>query len=81
MAVAAAPYLHPKLQVVDSTIRAKVEVSALSADEMRQRARQAIAEAFAERTPLVEGEVVSKTIAGYTPNVRANGEAADERGS
>jgi hypothetical protein len=48
MAIAAAPYLHPKLQVVDSTIRATVEVNGkLSADELRARARAAIAEAFA----------------------------------
>jgi hypothetical protein len=80
MAVAAAPFVHPRLAVVDSTVRATVEVNGKrSPDELRAMAREAIRQAFAERPPLVEGEVVSKTIAGYTPNVRASGEASDER--
>jgi hypothetical protein len=64
MAVAAAPYIHPKLQVVDSTIRAAVvDVTALTAEERRQRARALILEAFAERPPrVVEGEY--KVLAG-----------------
>ena len=60
----AAPYLHPKLQVVDSTIRAAVvDVTALTAEQRRERARRAILEAFAERPPrVVEGEY--RVIAG-----------------
>jgi len=56
----AAPYLHPKLQVVDSTVRAAVvDVTGLTVEQRRQRARQAILEAFAERPMrLIEGEVV-----------------------
>lgn len=60
MAGMAAPYLHPKLQVVDSTVRAAVvDVTGLTVEQRRQRARQAILEAFAERPMrLIEGEVV-----------------------
>ena len=49
-----------------SRVVAEVNVSPLSADERRQRARQAILEAFAERPmKLIQGEVVeSKVIAG-----------------
>ena len=56
----AAPYLHPKFQVVDSTVRAAVvDVTGLTVEQRRQRARQAILEAFAERPMrLIEGEVV-----------------------
>jgi hypothetical protein len=75
MAIAAAPYLHPRLQVVDSTIRAKVEVSALSADKMRAKARQAILEAFAERPLVIEHE--PRVIAGRDvakDGAQANGE-------
>jgi hypothetical protein len=63
MAVAAAPFVHPRLAVVDSTVRAKVEVSGtLSADELRQRAREAIRAAFAERPLVIEHE--PRVIAG-----------------
>jgi hypothetical protein len=63
MAASAAPYLHPRLQVVDSRIVAEVKVSQLSEEERRQRARAAILEAFAERPPrVVEGEY--RVIAG-----------------
>jgi hypothetical protein len=68
MAIAAAPYLHPRLSSIDSTTRVEVDVTPLTAEERRQRARQAILEAFAERPlKLIEGEVVEggyKVIAG-----------------
>src|SRR5215831_20919 len=51
-AVAVAPYVAPRLAVIDSTIRAAVvDVTALTSEERRQRARQAIVEAFRERPP------------------------------
>jgi hypothetical protein len=62
MAAAAAPFQHPRLAVIDSTVRAEVTVK-LSADELRARAREAIRAAFAERTPLVV-DAEYKVIAG-----------------
>jgi hypothetical protein len=58
MAIAAAPYVHPKLQVVGSTVKLAAEVTVtLTVEQRRQRARRAILEAFAERPPrVVEGE-------------------------
>jgi hypothetical protein len=81
----AAPYLHPKLQVVDSTVRAVVDVTELTEEQRRQRARALILEAFRERTPLtVEGEY--KVIGGRdvaadvaAANERVNSEASEER--
>jgi hypothetical protein len=59
MAAAAAPYLHARLQSIDSTVRTEIELSTLTAEQRRQRARQAILDAFAERPlKLIEGEVV-----------------------
>ena len=59
MAIAAAPYLHARLASVDSTIRTEVNVTQLTNEERRQRARQAILDAFAERPlKLIEGEVI-----------------------
>src|SRR5215469_15897281 len=56
-AVQAAPYIHPRLQVIDSRIVAKVETSPLGSEERREKARAAIREAFRERPPLVvEGQ-------------------------
>jgi hypothetical protein len=85
MATAAAPFVHPRLAVVDSKVRATVEVNGkLSADELRARARQAIAEAFAER-PVIDGEyhhvVAGKDTADMlpAPQKQANGETSDER--
>jgi hypothetical protein len=87
----AAPYLHPKLQVVDSTIRAAVvDVTALTAEQRRERARRAILEAFAERPMrLIEGEVVEPEPAATGKDNRdavtvecgeqANGEASEKR--
>ena len=63
MATAAAPFVHPRLAVVDSTIRATVEVNGkLSADELRQQARELIRAAFAERPLTIEHE--PRVIAG-----------------
>src|SRR6516162_4237361 len=57
MAVAAAPFVHPRLAVVDSTVRATVEINGkLSADGLRARAREAIRAAFAERLLTIEHE-------------------------
>jgi hypothetical protein len=81
----AAPFLHPRLQVVDSRTVVEVKTAQLSADELRARARAAIAAAFAERPPLVEGEyhhvVAGKDTADMlpAPQKQANGEASDER--
>jgi hypothetical protein len=59
MAIAAAPYFHPRLASIDSTVRTEVNVSQLTEEQRRQRARQAILEAFAERPmKLIEGEVI-----------------------
>jgi hypothetical protein len=67
-AKAVAPYVHPRLAVIDSTTRAEVSTSTLTKEERRERARRAILEAFAERPlKLIEGEVVEggyKVIAG-----------------
>jgi hypothetical protein len=61
-------------------VKAEVKVE-LTEEERRQRARRAILEAFAERTPRVaEGEY--KVIAGrdISPaDGQVNGEAAEER--
>jgi hypothetical protein len=94
MAIAAAPFIHARLAVVDSTVRAVVDVTPLTEEQRREQARKLIAEAFAERVPLtVEGEY--KVIAGRDiaadvsaqkdDNVvaanceKANGAASDER--
>jgi hypothetical protein len=85
MAVAAAPYIHPKLQVVDSTVRAVVDVTPLTAEERRQRARAAILEAFRERPPrVVEGEyrvIAGKDVSPVAANCGepVNDEASEER--
>ena len=56
---AAAPFVHPRLAVIDSTVRTESATPQLSEEERRQRARQAILDAFAERPlKLIEGEVV-----------------------
>jgi hypothetical protein len=68
MAVAAAPYLHPRLQSIEAKVAETVIV--LSEEQRRKRARQAILEAFAERPPLA---IVSAA------DEQANGEAAEER--
>jgi hypothetical protein len=88
MAVAAAPFVHPRLAVVDSTVRAEVTVSALTDDERRARARALILEAFAERPlQVINGDykVIGGVAAPQKPNVAAdvkcggaNSEASDE---
>jgi len=81
MAVAAAPFVHPRLQVVDARVVAKVETPQQTEEERRAEARRLIAEAFAERPRLtVEGEY--KVFAGKevpTASVQANSEADNER--
>ena len=82
MAVAAAPFVHPRLAVVDSTVRAEVNVTALSADELRARARALIAEAFRERTPLTiehEPRVIAGRDVAADVSAQANGEQQEER--
>jgi hypothetical protein len=56
-AKAVAPYTNPRLASIDATVKSQVDVSMLTDEQRRQRARAAILEAFAER-PLrvVEGE-------------------------
>ena len=79
----AAPYLHPKLQVVDSTVRAVVDVTELTEEQRRQRARALILEAFRERPPrVVEGEykiIAGKDATAVNCDAQAEDEAADER--
>jgi hypothetical protein len=81
MAVAAAPFCHPRLSAIDATVKATVDVTPLTDEQRRARARAAIAAAFAERPPLtVEGEY--KVVAGKDnrePADRENGEASEER--
>lgn len=79
-AKAAAPYTSPRLAVIDSTVRAEVSVSSLTADELRAQARALIAEAFRERPLLIEHEprvVAGRDIAADV-SAQANGEQQDE---
>jgi len=81
MAIAAAPFVHPKLAVIDSTVRAEVSVSSLTADELRAQARALIAEAFRERPLLIEHEprfVAGRDIAADV-SAQAKGEASEKR--
>jgi len=80
MAIAAAPYLHPRLSSIDSTVKLAAEVTVtLTEEERRAEAQRLIAEAFRERTPLtVEGEY--RVVAGNeVPVAQAKDEASDER--
>ena len=52
VATNAAPYVHARLQSVEAKVAVDVAVMT-RADERREKARQAILEAFAERPPLV----------------------------
>jgi hypothetical protein len=66
-AKAVAPYTNPRLASIDSTVRAEVNVTALTEEQRVERARKAIAEAFAERTqPVIDGEF--RVIAGKEAN-------------
>jgi len=80
-AKAVAPYVHPRLAVIDSTIRAEVSVSTLTDEQRRERARQLIRAAFAERPVVIEHE--PKVIAGRDVSAdvsaQANGEQPEER--
>ena len=80
MAIAAAPFVHPKLAVIDSTVRAEVSVSSLTADELRAQARALFAVAFRVRPLLFEHEprvVAGRDIAADV-SAQANGEQQDE---
>jgi hypothetical protein len=62
-----APYLHPRLHSVEAKTETTVVVE--SAEELRERARQAILEAFAERpmitvAPIIEHEVAESNASG-----------------
>jgi len=52
----AAPYLHPRLHSVEAKTETTVVIA--SAEELRERARQAIREAFAERPMLTVSPVI-----------------------
>jgi len=58
-AATVAPYVNPRLAVVDSTIRKEVEVSPLNDEQRRARARAMILEAFAERPTIPDLRVVA----------------------
>ena len=82
MAAAVAPYVSPKLAVIDSTIRAVVDVTPLTEEQRRERARRLIAEAFRERPPrVVEGEykVIGGRNVASDVAAQVNSEASDER--
>jgi hypothetical protein len=80
-ATAVAPFTNPRLAVIDANVKHEHEVKVtLSADELRARARQAIAEAFAERPLTIEHQ--PRVIAGrdVAKDVeQANGKASEER--
>ena len=84
-AKAVAPYTNPRLAVIDSMVRTEVNVTAVTDEQRRERARQAILEAFAERQPL-KLMASYKVIAGNDNRdelparaEQANGEAPEER--
>jgi len=52
----AAPYLHPRLHSVEAKTETTVVVA--SADELREKARQAIRRAFQEREVLTAPKVI-----------------------
>jgi len=58
MATAVAPYTNPRLAVIDARVKTEV-VQPLSNEQRRERARQAILEAFAERPVVIEGTVIA----------------------
>jgi hypothetical protein len=75
IAAACAPYCHPRLHAIDAKIETALVV--MTEDERRAQARQAIAEAFAERPlKLIEGEVIeadaAETLATEREVVGAN---------
>ena len=55
-AAQAAPYVHPRLHSVEAKTETTVVVA--SADELRQRAREAIRQAFAERPALTAPQII-----------------------
>jgi hypothetical protein len=83
MAAAVAPYTNARLAVVDARVVAEVNVTPLTSEERRQRARALILEAFRERPPrVVEGEykiIAGKDATAVNCDAQAEDEAADER--
>jgi len=76
MAVAAAPFVHPRLAVVDSRVVAEVKVPSMTEAERREQARALIRAAFAER-PMID--VTPKVIAGRDVNADVSAQANDEQ--
>jgi hypothetical protein len=61
IAAAVSPYIHPRLHAIDAKIETALVV--MTEDERREQARQAIAEAFAERPlQLIEGTVIDQEV-------------------
>jgi hypothetical protein len=82
MAVAAAPYLVPKLAVVDSTVRVEATAKPQTEEERREEARQAIRAAFAERPEpqkVIAGRPTLRVIEHEPPAEQANSEEQTER--
>jgi len=55
-AAQAAPYVHPRLHSVEAKQETTILVA--SADELRQRAREAIRQAFSERPMLTAPQII-----------------------
>jgi hypothetical protein len=71
LAAQCAPYLHPRLHAIDAKIETALVV--MTEDERREQARQAIAEAFAERPlKLIGGEVIEADAAETLASERAS---------
>ena len=77
-----APYTNPRLSAIDATVRSEVKV-VLSPEQRRERARQAILEAFAERPLITDAtyHVVggNRVDAVTPPDGQANSEPPAER--
>ena len=66
IAAQCAPYTHPRLHAIDAKIETALVV--MTEDERREQARQAIAEAFAERPlQLIEGTVIDQELTEVEP--------------
>jgi hypothetical protein len=55
-ATTAAPYIHPRLHAIEAKVETAVVL--VTDEQRRERARQAILEAFAERPLLTNGVVI-----------------------
>jgi hypothetical protein len=80
-AQAVAPYVNPRLAVIDSRITKEVEVTSLNDAERRAQARRMIEEAFAEREPqhVIAGKPMLRVIEHEAVDTEANGEEPTER--